>query len=285
MIIDIFLPLSLVFIMFTLGLGLTSSDFINLIKKPKSFFVGITNQMVMLPMIAFTIISLAGITKEIAVGMMILASCPGGVTSNMITKLAKGDTALSISYTAVISILTIFTLPLITGLSMNHFMGAEAPPLNLLSLGLTMFCITAVPVGIGMVVRSKNKSFADMFEVTATKISTLLFIIIILGALASEWDTFTNNFLQLGPAIVLLIIAMLAIAYTSSTWFKMSKNQSITVAIESGIQNGTVGITVGNLIINPESGLSILSIPSGVYSILMYFICLPFVFWYIRKKS
>lgn len=285
MIIDIFLPLSLVFIMFTLGLGLTSSDFINLIKKPKSFFVGITNQMVMLPMIAFTIISLAGITKEIAVGMMILASCPGGVTSNMITKLAKGDTALSISYTAVISILTIFTLPLITGLSMNHFMGAEAPPLNLLSLGLTMFCITAVPVGIGMVVRSKNTPYADMFEVTATKISTLLFVIIILGALASEWDTFTNNFLQLGPAIVLLIIAMLAIAYTSSTWFKMSKNQSITVAIESGIQNGTVGITVGNLIINPESGLSILSIPSGVYSILMYFICLPFVFWYIRKKS
>ena len=285
MIIDIFLPLSLVFIMFTLGLGLTSSDFINLIKKPKSFFVGITNQMVLLPLVAFIIISLMGITKEIAVGMMILASCPGGVTSNMITKLAKGDTALSISYTAVISILTIFTLPLITGLSMNHFMGAEAPPLNLLSLGLTMFCITAVPVGIGMVVRSKNTPYADMFEVTATKISTLLFVIIILGALASEWDTFTNNFLQLGPAIVLLIIAMLTIAYTSSTWFKMSKKKSITVAIESGIQNGTVGITVGNLIINPESGLSILSIPSGVYSILMYFICLPFVFWYIRKKS
>ena len=285
MIIDIFLPLSLVFIMFTLGLGLTSSDFINLTKKPKSFFVGITNQMVMLPLVAFIIISLAGITKEIAVGMMILASCPGGVTSNIITRLAKGDTALSISYTAVISILTIFTLPLVTGLSMNHFMGAEAPPLNLLSLGLTMFFITAVPVGIGMVVRSKNTPYADMFEVTATKISTLLFVIIILGALASEWDTFTNNFLQLGPAIVLLIIAMLTIAYTSSTWFKMSKNQSITVAIESGIQNGTVGITVGNLIINPESGLSILSIPSGVYSILMYFICLPFVFWYIRKKS
>lgn len=271
--------------MFTLGLGLTSGDFINLLKKPKSFFVGITNQMVMLPLTAFIIISLAGITKEIAVGMMILASCPGGVTSNMITKLAKGDTALSISYTAVISILAIFTLPLVTGLSMNHFMGAEAPPLNLLSLGLTMFFITAVPVGIGMVIRSKNKPFADMFEVTATKISTLLFVIIILGALASEWDTFTNNFLQLGPAIVLLIIAMLTIAYTSSTWFKMSNNQSITVAIESGIQNGTVGITVGNLIINPESGLSILSIPSGVYSILMYFICLPFVFWYIRKKS
>jgi len=285
MIIDIFLPLSLIFIMFTLGLGLTSSDFTDLIHAPKAFFVGIMNQMAILPLVAFTIISLMGITKEIAVGMMILASCPGGVTSNMITKLAKGDTALSISYTAMISILAIFTLPIITGLSMNHFMGAEAPPLKILSLGLTMFFITAVPVGIGLLVRLKNKHFADTFEVTAAKISTVLFIIIILGALVSEWDTFINNFLQLGPAIILLIMMMLFIAYTSSNWFKMSKKQSITVAIESGIQNGTIGITVGNLIINPESGLSILSIPSGVYSILMYFICLPFVFWYIKKLS
>ena len=284
MIIDIFLPLSLIFIMFSLGLGLIYSDFTNLVYKPKPFFVGIMNQMVILPLLAFIIISLLNITKEIAVGMMILASCPGGVTSNMITKLAKGDTALSISYTAVISILTIFTLPLISGLSMNHFMGAEAPPLNLLSLGLTMFFITAVPVGVGMLVRSKNKPFADAFDGTATKISTVLFVVIILGALASEWGTFINNFLQLGPAILIMIVAMLFIAYSSSTWFKMSSKQSITVSIESGIQNGTVGITVGNLIINPESGLSILSIPSGVYSILMYFICLPFVFWYIKEN-
>lgn len=285
MIIDIFLPLSLVFIMFTLGLGLTSSDFTNLLYKPKPFFIGIMNQMLILPLVAFIVISTLGITKEVAVGMMILASCPGGVTSNMITKLAQGDTALSISYTAVISILTIFTLPIITGVSMNHFMGADAPPLNILSLGLTMFFITAVPVGIGMLVRSKKKSFADAFDGTATKISTVLFVVIILGALASEWGTFINNFLQLGPAILIMIVAMLFIAYSSSTWFKMSSKQSITVSIESGIQNGTVGITVGNLIINPESGLSILSIPSGVYSILMYFICLPFVFWYIKRKS
>ncbi len=285
MIIDIFLPLSLVFIMFTLGLGLTLSDFTNLLYKPKPFFIGIMNQMLILPLVAFIIISTLGITKEVAVGMMILASCPGGVTSNMITKLAQGDTALSISYTAVISILTIFTLPIITGVSMNHFMGADAPPLNILSLGLTMFFITAVPVGIGMLVRSKKKSFADTFDPTATRISTVLFVIIILGALASEWDTFVNNFFQLGPAIVLLIVIMLFVAYTSSNWLKMNKKQSITVAIESGIQNGTVGITVGNLILNPASGLSILSIPSGVYSILMYFICLPFVFWYVRNRS
>ena len=282
MIIDIFLPLSLIFIMFTLGLGLTLNDFINLIHMPKAFIVGIMNQMLLLPITAFIIVSLMGLTKEMAVGMMILASCPGGVTSNMITKLAKGDTALSISYTAVISILTIITLPIITGFSMNHFMGEESPPLDLFSLGLTMFLITALPVGIGLLVRSKKKNFADSFEIIATKISTILFIIIILGALASEWDTFINNIIKLGPAIILLMIIMITIGFKSSQWFKMSNQQAVTVSIESGIQNATVGITIGNLIMNPETGLSVLSIPSGVYGILMYFICLPFIFWFLR---
>jgi len=283
MIIDIFLPASLIFIMLTLGLGLELSDFTNLVRKPKSFFVGLTNQILLLPIVTYIVILVFGITKEAAVGMMILACCPGGVTSNIITKLAKGDTALSISYTAFNSILAIVTLPLIVGFSMKSFMGLEAPDVNILSLGLTMFFITAVPVGIGLLIREKNKYYADKFEPKASKISTILFAIIILGALLSEWDTFINNFVLLGPAIVLLILAMLIIAYKSSKLFKMSDKQSITVAIESAMQNGTVGITVGNLIINPESGLSILSIPSGVYSILMYLICLPFVYWFLKR--
>ena len=285
MIIDVFLPLSLVFIMFTLGLGLTLDDFINLIHRPKAFFVGIMNQMILLPVVAFFSISLMGITKELAVGMMILASCPGGVTSNIITKLAKGDTALSISYTAIVSIITIVTLPLITGFSMKHFMGADAPTLNLISLGLTMFLITAIPVGIGMVVRFKFRIIADSFESTATKISTVLFIIIIVGALLSEWNIFINNLSTLGAGMILLMVIMITIGYNSSKWFRMKNQQAITVAIESGIQNGTVGITIGNIILNPDTGLSILSIPSGVYSILMYFICLPFVFWYIKNNQ
>ena len=285
MIIDIFLPASLIFIMLTLGLGLKLSDFTNLVRKPRSFFVGLTNQILLLPLVTYIIILVFGITKEAAVGMMILACCPGGVTSNIITKLAKGDTALSISYTAFNSILAIITLPLIVGFSMKSFMGLEAPDVNILSLGLTMFFITAVPVGIGLLIREKNKYYADKFEPKASKISTILFAIIILGALLSEWDTFINNFVLLGPAIVLLILAMLIIAYKSSKLFKMSDKQSITVAIESAMQNGTVGITVGNLIINPESGLSILSIPSGVYSILMYLICLPFVYWFLKRTT
>ena len=283
MIIDVFLPISLVFIMFTLGLGLTLNDFTNLIYTPKAFFVGIINQMILLPIIAFFIISLMGITEEMAVGMMILASCPGGVTSNIVTKLAKGDTALSISFTAVVSIITILTLPLITGYSMKHFMGADTPQLNLLSLGLTMFLITAIPVGVGMVVRSKLRINIDLFESAATKVSTFLFVIIILGALLSEWNIFINNLSSLGAGMVLLIIIMITISYISSKWFKLENQQAVTVAIESGIQNGTVGITIGNIILNPDTGLSLLSIPSGVYSILMYFVSLPFVFWYIRR--
>ena len=283
MIIDVFLPISLVFIMFTLGLGLTLNDFTNLIYTPKAFFVGIINQMILLPIIAFFIISLMGITEEMAVGMMILASCPGGVTSNIVTKLAKGDTALSISFTAVVSIITILTLPLITGYSMKHFMGADTPQLNLLFLGLTMFLITAIPVGVGMVVRSKLRINIDLFESAATNISTFLFVIIILGALLSEWNIFINNLSSLGAGMVLLIIIMITISYISSKWFKLENQQAVTVAIESGIQNGTVGITIGNIILNPDTGLSLLSVPSGVYSILMYFVSLPFVFWYIRR--
>ena len=261
MIIDIVLPLSLVFIMLTLGLGLTINDFTNLIYAPRAFFVGIINQMFILPTVAFIIILLLGLTEEMAVGVMILASCPGGVTSNIITKLAKGDTALSISYTAVISIFTVITLPLVTGFSMEYFLSINAPELNLISLCITMFLITALPVLFGMLVRYKFSDFANSFEPIAGKISTILFIIIIIGALASEWDTFKNNISILAPAMIIIMVSMISIGYYSSKWFSMNNKQAVTVAIESSIQNGTVGIAIGNIILNPQSGLSVLSIP------------------------
>ena len=283
MIIDIFLPLSLVFIMFTLGVGLTTKDFKNVLLEPKAFGLGIINQMIILPIVAFSIVSVIGLTNEMAVGMMILACCPGGVTSNMITKLAKGDTALSISYTAVASIVTVITLPFIVGFSMQYFMGSNAPSINILSLGLTMFFITSLPVSIGLYVNTKYHGIADAFRPIASKVSTVLFVIIVVGALASEWDTFISNLDTLGPAIIALIIIMLFIGYNSAKWFSMSKKKAITIAIESGIQNATVGITIGNLILSQETGLSILSLPSGVYGILMYLVCLPFVFWFLKQ--
>ncbi|NQV51184.1 MAG: bile acid:sodium symporter family protein [Candidatus Marinimicrobia bacterium] len=282
MLIDIILPLSLVFIMFSLGLSLTTQDFKNVAIQPKVFAVGVINQMVLLPIVAFGIIVLFGFGKEMAVGLMILACSPGGVTSNILTKLAKGDTALSISYTAVVSIFTVITLPLITGFSIHYFMGSEAPEINVLTLGLTMFFITAIPVSIGLYLHHKAENFTKSFEPRANKISALLFVVIVLGALASEWETFINNVTVLGPGIVTLIIIMLFLGYGSAHLFKMSEAQSVSVAIATGIQNATVGITVGNLILPSGEGLSLLSLPSGVYGILMYLVCLPIVFAYVK---
>ena len=283
MIIDIILPLSLVFIMFTLGIGLTIEDFKNILREPKAFGLGIINQMILLPIVAFFIVSIIKLPNEMAVGMMILACCPGGVTSNIITKLAKGDTALSISYTAVVSIASVITLPLIVGFSMQHFLESNAPTINILSLGLTMFLITTMPVTIGLYINTKYHNIIVPFLPIANKISTVLFIIIVIGALASEWDLFIKNLNTLAPAIITLIIIMLFIGYNSALWFGISKKKAVTISIESGIQNATVGITIGGLILNQGTGLSILSLPSGVYGILMYLVCLPVVFWFIKR--
>ena len=283
MIIDIFLPLSLVFIMFTLGIGLTVQNFQNIINQPKALILGLINQMVLLPLIAFIILLIIKLPSEMAVGMIILACCPGGVTSNMLTRIAKGDTALSISYTAIVSIITVITLPIIVGFSMQYFMGSNAPSINIFSLGLTMFCITTIPVSIGLYINTIYHDFSASFLPIANKISTILFIVIIIGALTSEWEIFINNLNLLGPAILSLIFLMLLIGYCSATLFGLNKEKSITIAIESGIQNATVGITIGNLILNQGPGLSILSLPSGVYGILMYLVCLPFVFFILKN--
>ena len=283
MIIDILLPLSLIFIMFTLGTGLTVQNFQHIINQPKALILGLVNQMIFLPLITFIILSFVNLPMEMAVGMMILACCPGGVTSNMLARFAKGDIALSISLTAIVSIATVFTLPLVVGFSMQYFMGSNAPSINIFSLGVTMFCITSVPVCIGLYLNTKHHTFTSYFSPIANKISNVLFVIIIIGALSSEWEAFINNLNSLGPAIIILILLMLLIGYGSSSLFKLNKEKSITIAIESGIQNATVGITIGNLILNYETGLSILSLPSGVYGILMYLVCMPILLLVFRK--
>ena len=284
MIVEVFLPLSLVFIMFTLGLGLTVDDFKNIYRYPKAFAVGIVNQMILLPIVAFIILSFIKLPGQLAVGMMILACCPGGVTSNMVTKLAKGDTALSISFTAVVSILSVVTLPLIVGASMNYFLGSESPDINILSLGLAMFFITTVPVSAGLYTRTRFEDKVSSFNQIANKVSTFLFVVIVFGALASEWNTFLDNIKTLGPAIITLLMAMLVLGYGSPRFFKISPKMAITVAIESGIQNATVGITIGSMLLKQEGGLSVYSLPSGVYGIVMYFVCLPFVYWFIKYR-
>ncbi len=293
MVISVLLPLSLVFIMFSLGLGLTINDFKNILKKPKAFWIGFVNQMIILPIAGLFVIYVFSLKDEIAIGMMILACCPGGVTSNILTKIAKGDTALSISYTAVASITTVITLPLFLGFSMK-LLGSESQDINILSTGLKMFFLTAGPVSIGLYVNSRYNKFSKLFSSTANKVSAILFVIIVLFALTKNWSTFVENLSSLGPAIILLIAIMLFVGFNSSKLFGLNKKQGITVAIESGIQNATVGVTVGNLLFEPPLSVtlgvitrdtfSVASLPSALYGILMYLVCLPFVYWLIKKQ-
>ena len=281
-VIDVILPVSLAFIMFSLGLGLTMDDFTVIAKEPKAFGVGLVNQMLVLPIMGFAITILAGLEGELAVGMMILACCPGGVTSNILTKLAKGDTALSISYTAVISVVSVLTLPLIVGLSMDHFMDEGVPSFDIIGLGLTMFLLTTIPVGIGMIIRWKKVDFANSIERAVNSFAAILFAIIVIAAIASEWDTLMDNIGTLGPAVIALNVIMLSIGYQSAKLLNLEMDRAITVSIESGIQNATVGITVGGLILAaPDGGLSTLSLPSGVYGVLMYIVIAPFMYWRI----
>ena len=286
-IIDYVLPLSLAYIMFSLGLGLKVSDFGLILSEPKAFAVGLGNQMVVLPIAGFGIASIFDLSGEMAVGLMILACCPGGVTSNILTKLAGGDTALSISYTAVVSVVSVITLPLIVGLSMDHFMGTASPNIEIFELGVTMFLLTTVPVMIGMLIRRYSETAADGIEPLIGKIAAVLFIIIVIAAIASEFDTLIENIGTLGPAVVILNILMLGIGWKSATVLDLENNQATTVSIESGIQNATVGITVGGLVLAPEAGatLSVLSLPSGVYGVMMYFVIAPFLYWRIGMSK
>ena len=286
MIVNILLPLILAFIMFSLGLGLKKEDFARVLTFPKSFAAGLFNQLLLLPLICFATVIAFGIKEEIAVGMMILACCPGGVTTNVLTRISKGNVPLSISLTAVTSLLSIIIVPLIVAFSVNHFMGDKGPEINIVSLGLKMFLITAVPVLLGMLVTSKAPTFVEKRANLFANISMAFFVLIVLAALAKHWGVITENIAKLGPALITLNVALLAVGLLTAMLLKLSRKDGSTIAIESGVQNGTVGIAVGNLITPAAAGLSILAIPSAVYGITMYLVTVPFVYWRkgINKK-
>ncbi|MVA99597.1 bile acid:sodium symporter family protein [Nitratireductor sp. CAU 1489] len=278
-ILSVFLPLALAIIMFSLGLGLTLADFARVAREPKAFAIGAVAQLVLLPLIAYLTVIGFGISGELAVGLMILSFCPGGVTSNILTRFAKGDLALSISLTGVISLVSVVTVPVLVGLAAGHFLGVDAPPVDVTALGVAMFAITAVPVAIGMLVRRFAARFADAVETPVSHLATALFCIVVAGALASNWTVFVANLPVLGPAVVALNVVMLAIGMALARSGGLNRGRSSAIAIETGIQNATLGITVGSLISEQATGLPPFSLPSGVYGITMYLVSVPFVLW------
>ena len=283
LLINVGLPLSLAIIMLSLGVGLEVADFRRVINRGYPFAIGALSQVVLLPIAAFITIKLFALPPEIAVGFMILSLCPGGVTSNILSKLAKGDVALSVSLTAVISLLSMITVPFLAAWSVNHFMGEAAPEVSIAGLAIAMFLITTLPVALGVTLRSFATSFAKRIEPVLSKVATILFVLIVVAALAGNWQLFVDNLGVMGAGLISLNIALLLIGLGLARAARLSWNESKTVSIETGIQNSTLGITLAALITGTESGFSPLALPSAVYGITMYAVAVPFILWFRRR--
>ncbi|MEM6376220.1 MAG: bile acid:sodium symporter, partial [Pseudomonadota bacterium] len=253
------------------------------LERGKPFLIGALCQILLLPIVAFILIYIFRLEGEIAAGFMLLSFCPGGVTSNVISKLARGDVALSVSLTALVSLLSIVTVPILVVWSVGYFMGTDAPPISVTSLAIAMFLITALPVALGMIIRALAPGFTSRIEKLFLTIASVLFVLIILAAVAVNWSTLMANFAALGPATMLLVALMLSLALTLAAAAGLSWQERKTVAIEAGIQNGTLGITLAPLIVVGGVGLPAIALPSAVYGVAMYLVTIPFVIW-IRNK-
>lgn len=266
--------------MFSLGLGLRKMDFVRILKFPLAFGAGLVNQVLLLPLVAFGLALAFGLSPQFAVGLMILALCPGGVTSNVLTKLAGGNAPLSISLTAITSLLSIITVPILVALSVSHFMGDSGPEVDTTRLGITMFLLTAVPVALGMTLTAKSPALVDRIAPGISRSAIVLFALIVIAAIAQNWDVFSSNLGTLGPVAVLLNILMLCAGIATAKILGLVHGDASTISIESGVQNGTLAIAVGSIIAGVDGhSLPPETIPAAVYSVTMYLVCVPFVLW------
>lgn len=280
--VNVVLPLALAFIMFSLGLGLSPQDFARVVRRPVAFGIGAVNQVILLPLVVFAVVIVFRVPAELAVGFMILAACPGGVTSNVISKLAKADVALSVSLTAIISLLSAVTVPVILAWSMARFMGADAPDVDVTAIALTMFALTVVPILMGLGVRLKAPSWSERAEPTFTRVSTLLFAVIVIAAVAANWDTVTQRGSSIGLALIVCIMVLMTLGFVLTRLVGLGRRAAKTISIETGIQNGTLGITVATLVMPVEGGFPLMAVPSAVYGLLMYVVAIPAVLLFRR---
>ena len=273
---DVVLPLSLAFIMFSLGLALKSSDFTRVIKQPKDFLIGALSQIIILPLVALIIVMLWPLSPELAVGVMLIAAAPGGATSNIITSFAKGDVALSVSLTAIISLLCVITIPIIVLFSLNILMDTStAKSISIGDIAIKMFLIVTVPVIIGMLFRKFLSSISISFEPLAKKISAVLFVLVLLGAIVAEKDNVVSYFAQAGLVTLILNLLMMFIAFYIGKLFASGISQQKTITVECGLQNGTLAIVVATTLF--DGGLYL--IPAATYSLIMFFTSLIYVYF------
>ena len=271
---DVVLPLALAFIMLALGLGLTFDDFVRVARHPRDFAVGAASQIVVLPAVAFLLASIWPMAPELALGLMIIAAAPGGVTSNLLTSFARGDVALSISLTAVISLLSVITIPLVVVFAYGHFIGEQAmQDITVADTAISVFLIVTVPVTIGLLVRRYAERFALRVEPAARAVSAVLFVLVLAGAIIQEWNNLATYYSQAGLATLALNVLMMAIAYLLARLFASGAKQRTAIAIECGLQNGTLAIAIAVLLF----GGGLATVPAATYSLTMFVTALIFV--------
>ena len=271
---DVVLPLALAFIMLALGLGLTVDDFVRVARRPRDFAVGAMSQIIVLPVVAFLLASVWPMAPELALGLMIIAAAPGGVTSNLLTSFARGDVALSISLTAVISLLSVITVPFVVVFAYGHFIGEQAmQDVTVADTAISVFLIVTVPVVIGLLVRRFAEGFALRIEPAARALSAVLFVLVLAGAIYQERNNLADYYAQAGLATLALNLLMMAIAYLLARWFATGAKQRTAIAIECGLQNGTLAIAIAVLLF----GGGLATVPAATYSLTMFATALIYV--------
>ena len=261
------LPLALAYIMFTLGAGLKLSDFKVIAKYPKAFFVGLINQVVLVPLVALAVVLVTAPPPAIAFGIMLISFCPGGVTSNMLTYYAKGNVALSIALTGVVSILSVITLPILITLAFDHFMKDQANSISAIKIGLVMFLLTTLPVSLGMLARHKFTDFMVRRSSLLNGLASVFFVLIVFAAIASNWQLLQSQFTQIGLELIFIIAILFAISILISKVLKLSWFDTKTISIETSIQNSTTAITLAPIIMG-VSTLPVIALPAALYGVL-----------------
>ena len=266
-------PVCLAIIMFGLGLGLTTSDFTRLLKTPKDFFVGFFSQVILLPVIAFGLILIIPMPIEIAMGVMIIAAAPGGVTSNVLTKFANGDVALSVSLTAVVSLLAIFIVPLIVFNSAN-FIGVEiTKEISMKSIAVKMFFVVTVPVLFGMIVRSLMTDFIISKTLIIQRLSIILFLIVFISIWVEEWDRIVSFIARAGLVTGILNLVMIFVGYYVAKMFASGVAQRRCISLECGLQNGTLAVVVATQLFDEM----VFMVPTAAYALIMFVTSIFFV--------
>ena len=277
------LPLALAYIMFTLGTGLKPSDFKVIASHPKAFIVGLVNQVIFVPLVALAVVLLMSPPPAIAFGIMLISFCPGGVTSNMLTYYAKGNVALSVALTGVVSLLSVVTLPILITLAFNHFMKDQAGSISAVKIGLVMFLLTTLPVTLGMLARYKFTDFMVRRSGILNGLASIFFVLIVLAAIATNWQLLQEQLASIGLELVLIIVILFIVSILTAKALKLSWFDTKTIAIETSIQNSTTAITLAPIIMG-VSTLPVIALPAALYGVLMYVIALPIIFL-IRNKN